>query len=262
MKKTASPSRNSIAIAIAKKTGKAPRTVWGWYDRSMPDSSLEEAEKWVAENIKDRPPAKPSRRQPVELYPPADLKDIAGDLDTINQAAPDLVDSIVRLRNAGESSRKIAAQLGLSMGTVSRVIRNHPLTKSGDKEIAIGTWRDIRRLAAERIKDLLENDEAAAQLRLQELTVAAGIAHDKIKDCETPAQIGINIRAKIEAMSYEELINSIPKQDALDGYVAPSAPSPPLAPPRTFPNLYPSADQSTPEDPGSKTRVDLQQSTK
>jgi hypothetical protein len=46
----------------------------------------------------------------------------------------------------------------------------------------------------------------------------AGIASDKLRDLEQPQESPtINIRAKIEALSFEELINSIPKQvDAID----------------------------------------------
>jgi len=259
MKTKPAPSRNSIAIALAKKTGKAPRTTWGWFDRGMPDSSLEEAEKWASENIKDRTPAKPSKPEPVVIYDPSTpLRELNAPLADIAEASPDLVNMVVALRDAGESQRRIAQQTGIAMNSISKIVRGHAKTKERDKAISTEVWKDVRRLAADRLRDLLENDEAAGRLKPVELATVAAIAHDKLKDAETPAQIGISIRAKIDAMSYEELINSIPKMDALEGFITPAGPTPQPTP-RNLPDLYPLGDESSAEEVDIENASSLQQ---
>jgi transcriptional regulator with XRE-family HTH domain len=222
----------------------------------MPDSSLEEAEKWVSEHIKDKAPSKPPKPEPVVIYDPSTpLRELDASLDDITEASPDLVNMVVALRNAGESQRRIAQQTGIAMSTISKIIRGHALTKDRDKAISTETWKDVRRLAADRLRDLLESDEAASRIKPVELATIAGIASDKLKDSETPAQIAINIKARVEAMSYEELINSIPKEP-LDGFIAPLPPPPT---PRPLPSFEPSGDESSPEDSDLENASDLQQ---
>jgi hypothetical protein len=56
-------------------------------------------------------------------------------------------------------------------------------------------------------------------------------------------------------MTYEELINSIPKEP-LDGFIA-TLPPPPT--PRHLPAFEPSGDESSQEDPDFENASDLQQ---
>ena len=99
-----------------------------------------------------------------------------------------------------------------------RVINNHPRTKDKDKELSASAWSDIRRLAQSEIRNRLRDPEERKKIKAGDLNFLAGTAHDKLEKGEGPQQVNVNIRAKIEAMSYDELIKAISsKQDVVEG---------------------------------------------
>jgi hypothetical protein len=153
------------------------------------------------------------------------------------------------------TTRTIEERLGTAQVVVTRIIANHPRTKDKDKEVSADKWKTIRRLAQDSVIDTFQDPEALRKLRPSDRILAAGIAHDKVKDSEGPAQIAINIRAKIEAMSYEELIASIPKLPTIEGEFTAVETSPPPQTPSSKPHALPlkTDPESQQDDPDVET---------
>lgn len=204
-KKTPKPepvSRNQIAIALSKEFRKSIRTCWSWFDRGCPETSIEDARAWA----KTQPLRSPKEPEP-EPEPFVDSGfDSTDSLETLATAHPKEIETILTMREHGIPQTKICDCTGWCQSLVSRILRTHPRTKELERSNALADWKDIRRLATGRIKAILE--DPSQKLRLSELGVVAGVATDKIKDDEAPP-INLSIRAKIEAMSYDELIKAI-----------------------------------------------------
>lgn len=201
-------SKNAIAIALHKEFGKSIRTTWGWFDRGCPSSSLEEAREWAkSQPLRDAKQPKPDPEQFVDEG--VDSNDC---LDDLAAAHPEKIETILTMREHGAPQNRIAACTGFSQSLVSRIIRTHPRTKELERPNSLADWRDVRRLAVGRLKLLLEDPNS--KLRPSELGMIAGIAHDKLENADSPPPVNLSIRAKIEAMTYQDLINSIKKAQA------------------------------------------------
>jgi len=194
-------SRNEIALTLARETGKAPRTAWGWFDVGMPDSSVEEAREWVAAHrppqVKKESPPEPPAAVDVGLdFTTASIEDIA-------HSHPRQVDCIINLREAGVSVGKIAASVGFSASLTNRILAGHPRAREIDKASAIDDWKSIRRLAASRLRAQLE--DPATKIPAQQLGVIVAIATDKIEAAEPAEAPQVSVKQRILAMSHEQI---------------------------------------------------------
>jgi hypothetical protein len=118
----------------------------------------------------------------------------------------------------GMTVSAINTKLGVKPAVISRIIANHPDTKDKEAQVAASSWKDVRRLAVDALRDKLNDPTQVSKMKAAELNFVAGTAQDKIRDSEGGAQLTININQKINALSFEELINSIPKKvDDIDG---------------------------------------------
>lgn len=197
-------TRNEIAIALSKETGKAPRTTWGWFDAGMPSCSLEEAREWVAVHR----PHREKKESPPEPPAPVDTGfDSTASFKDLLASHPRQVDCIITMREGGASVGKIAASVGFSTSLTNRILASHPRAKEIDKASSIDDWRSIRRLAASRLRAQLE--DPATKIPAQQLSLIAAIATDKLDAAETAASKPVSVRDKILALSHQEIIEMI-----------------------------------------------------
>lgn len=203
-------SRNAIALSLSKETGKSPRTAWSWFDAGMPSSSLEEAREWVAVHRPHREKKDPAPESPV----PVDTGfDSTAPLPELLESHPKQIDAILTMREAGVALGKIAFATGFSASLVSRILRTHPRAKEIDRSSSLDDWREIRRLAASRLRQALE--DPATKIRPQELCMIAAISTDKVDASETAAVPAVSVRQRILAMSHEEIIRMITDGEAV-----------------------------------------------
>ena len=240
------------AVRLAAHFNVAPETVLQWYDIGCP-KTFDEAVEWKMTRIEDAkvragnaPKAKidlamaEAKQAPVEI-----------DFAKLSTEMANLCDIVCDLYLAGLTTGQIRERLGCSAPVITRIITNHPRTKDKDKEVSVSKWRTIRRLAQDSVLDTFSDPDQLAKLKPQDRILAAGIAHDKLKD-ESPQQLAIDIRAKIDAMSFEELIASIPKPKTIEGEFTPLETSPavesPLAkPPLPCPKNSPESQLDAPD---------------
>lgn len=195
-------SKNQLALRLAKELGCGKRTAYEWFEMGCPTDSFEAALEWAKH--------RPTRKKKEAEQEPEPFMDSGFDstdsLEALSIAHPKEIETILTMREHGIPQTKICACTGWCQSLVSRILRTHPRTKELERSNALADWRDVRRLAVGRIKAILE--DPSQKLRLSELGVVAGVANDKIKEDEAPP-VTLSIRAKIEAMSYEELIKAI-----------------------------------------------------
>jgi len=118
----------------------------------------------------------------------------------------------------GMTVTTINIKLGVAVPVINRIIANHPDTKEKEAQARTNRLREIARLSSDALVDMLGNPMQLAKMKPAELNFILGTAQDKLRDSEGAAQLTISIHNKINALSFEELINSIPKQvDAIDG---------------------------------------------
>lgn len=197
-------TRNEIAIALSKETGKAPRTTWSWFDAGMPSCSLEEARAWVAVHR----PAKEKKDPAPESPAPVDTGfDSTSPLPELIESHGKQIDAILTMREAGVALGKIAFATGFSASLVCRILRTHPRGKEIDRSTSLDDWREIRRLAASRLRAQLE--DPATKIPAQQLSLIAAIATDKLDAAETSASKPVSVRDKILALSHQEIIEMI-----------------------------------------------------
>lgn len=231
---------NQLAIQLAAKLGKSIGTVRAWIKKGMPTDSMESAIQWVETgglNIQRPEPAAIAAVKELQVSPP--LIDNHAPLAELIETYPQSVQIAIALREAGATQSKICEATGFSQKIVTRICREHPDLAPREKELARKDWEDVRRMSLGRLKELLSDDEAAKKFKAAELATVAGISADKLKD-ESDTTTSISIRAKIMAMSYDELIAAINKPiDAIEAEFTPALPSSqaPEFKPRDIPRL-------------------------
>jgi hypothetical protein len=151
----------------------------------------------------------------------------------------------VELRQVGITTGRLAEITGFSTPVIRRIIHEHPALQP-KKQAATG-WTIARQLAVDKLIDLLSSETAAQKMSVMQLASVAGIASDKLRDMETAPEQVINIKAKIEAMTYEQLINSIPKLPTIEGEFT-SSPMPPLPASTPSSTPRPSGEEFTSEE--------------
>jgi hypothetical protein len=247
----------ACAVRLAAHFGVAPQTATQWFDAGCPNT-FDEAVAWKESRNEENKirSVNSAGRSKIERAQ-AEAKETSADIDwsKLSTDMVNLCEIVCDLYLAGLTTNTIEERLGTKQSVVTRIITNHPRTKDKDKEVSADKWKTIRRLAQDSVIDTFQDPEALRKLRPSDRILAAGIAHDKVKDSEGPAQIAINIKAKIEAMSYEELINSIPKMPTIEGEFTAVETSPmpqtPSAKPASLP--LPDTSESQEEDTDNET---------
>jgi hypothetical protein len=220
-KKQSGPTQWDICKQLAQHFEVAPQSVKSWFASGCPQV-FDEAVQWKVRRDADRAIRSVSGR-PNRLLKVIEGKAEAAQADDymsiaeLSETFAEAVSLVVELRQAGLTTTRLAEITGFSTPVIKRVCHEHPDLRP--KKQASAGWTLARSLAVDRLIDLLDSEEAAKKMSVMQLASVAGIASDKLRDLEQPSESPtINIRAKIEALSFEELINSIPKQvDAIDG---------------------------------------------
>jgi hypothetical protein len=249
--KTASgPTQWEICKQLAQHFGVAPQSVKSWFASGCPQDFAQAVE-WKTRRDADRALRSVSGRpnkllKVIEGKAEAAQADDYMSLSELSDTFAEAVALVVELRQAGLTTTRLAEITGFSTPVIRRIIHEHPALQP-KKQAATG-WTIARQLAVDKLIDLLSSETAAQKMSVMQLASVAGIASDKIRDLETATTPPIiNIKARIDAMSYEELINSIPKLPAIEGeFTSSPMPSLPASAPSSTPRL--SGDESTSEE--------------
>jgi hypothetical protein len=220
-KKQSNPTQWELCKQLAQHFEVAPQSVKSWFASGCPQV-FDEAVAWKVKREADRSiravSGRPNRlikvlEGKVEAAQADDLMPLSELSETFGEA----VNLVVELRKAGITTTRLAEITGFSTPVIKRVCHEHPDLKP--KRQAAVSWSLARSLAVDRLIDALDSEESSRKMSASQLAVVAGVCSDKLRDLEQPSESSvINIRAKIEALSFEELIDSIPKQaDAIDG---------------------------------------------
>jgi hypothetical protein len=219
-KKQSGPTQWEICKQLAQHFKVAPQSVKSWFASGCPQV-FDQAVEWKTRRESDRALRSVSGR-PSRLIKVLEGKAEAAQADDYMSIAElsatfaEAVGLVVELRQAGLTTTRLAEITGFSTPVIKRVCHEHPDLRP-KKQAATG-WTLARSLAVDRLIDLLDSEEAAKKMSVMQLASVAGIASDKLRDLEQPTESPvINIKARIDALTFEELINSIPKKsDAID----------------------------------------------
>jgi hypothetical protein len=204
-------TKNSVAIKLAAEFHVTPESVFQWYESGCP-VSFEEGKAWKIQRLEEAKIRRHNGKTPCRYEKARGEAANANKEPNWELMSPEFVnlcDVVADLYLAGLTTSRIQQLIGSNEEIIYRIITNHPRTKDKDKEISASAWSDIRRLAQSEIRNRLRDPEERKKIKAGDLNFLAGTAHDKIEKGEAPQQVNVNIRAKIEAMSYEELISQI-----------------------------------------------------
>jgi len=220
-KRPAKPeTKHSIATKLAADFHVSVQTATQWFDAGCP-MDYEEAKEWKLQKRAEAPIKSEMGSRPNKLEKA--LEQAAACEETVNWDAMStqfrqMCDIVADFYLMGMTVSAINTKLGVKPAVISRIIANHPDTKDKESQVAASSWKDVRRLAVDALRDKLNDPTQVSKMKAAELNFVAGTAQDKIRDSEGGAQLTININQKINALSFEELINSIPKKvDDIDG---------------------------------------------
>jgi predicted Fe-S protein YdhL (DUF1289 family) len=220
-KKPSGPTQWEICKQLAQHFEVAPQSVKSWFASGCP-RVFDEAVQWKTQRDADRAirsvSGRPNRLlKVIEGKTEAAQADDLMPLSELSETFGEAVSLVVELRKAGITTTRLAEITGFSTPVIKRVCHEHPDLRP--KKQAAVSWSLARSLAVDRLIDALDSEESSRKMSASQLAVVAGVCSDKLRDLEQPTESSvINIRAKIEALSFEELINSIPKQaDTIDG---------------------------------------------
>jgi len=225
-----SPTQWVVAKPLAAHFSCSPNTAKQWFDSGCPQD-FEAAVAWKVARDADRTIRGVSGR-PNKL-----MKVIAGKAEAaqaddfmplceLSESFREAVDLVVELRQAGITATRIAPITGFRPVVLRRIFSEDPRLQT--RKQATTAWGIAREIAVDRLIDLLDSEEQAKKLTAMQLASVAGIASDKLKDMEPPPeQISVSIRAKIEAIPYEELLKMLPTAEEAaaqsEDYLPPAA---------------------------------------
>ena len=219
-KRPAKPeTRHGIATRLAARFHVATNTAMQWFKAGCPEH-YEDAVEWKLQRQAEAV-IKSEGRQPCRLEKA--LQQAKECEETVNWDAMStqfrqMCDIVAEFYLMGMTVGTIETRLGVRSPVISRIIANHPETKDKEGQVASAAWKDVRRLAVDAMRDKLNDKNQVSKMKAAELNFIAGTAQDKVRDSEGGSQLTINIEHKINGLSYEELINSLPKQqDAIEG---------------------------------------------
>jgi hypothetical protein len=209
-------SKNQVARQLMAEFQVCRRTVFNWFADGCP-ADFDGAVAWRCQRIAEESIRRPCGREPRALLGIDEASNLAAaEAETMNfQSLSDrysnLVALVVEMRLAGVSTHRIAKAMGCGALVINRIVDNHPDTKEKDAALAKASWGEIRRLSCDLLRERLADREASDKLKSSELALIAGISADKLAREAHVAELSISIHNKINSLSFEELINSIPK---------------------------------------------------
>jgi len=219
-KRSAKPeTKHSIATKLATEFQVSVQTATQWFDAGCP-MDYEEAVQWKLQRRAQAAIKSEQGSQPNKLEKA--LQQAAACEETVNWDAMStqfraMCDIVAEFYLIGMTVNSINTKLGVAIPVINRIIANHPETKEKEAQARTNRLREIARLSSDALVDMLANPLQLAKMKPAELNFILGTAQDKLRDSEGGAQLTISIHNKINALSFEELINSIPKQvDAID----------------------------------------------
>lgn len=181
---------------------------------------------WRCQRIAEESVRRPCGPEPLALLAIDEASNLAAaeaetmSFQSLSERYSNLVGLVVAMRLAGVSVHRISKAVGCGALVVNRIIDNHPETRDKDASIAKAGWSEIRRLSCDLLRERLADREASDRLKPSELALIAGISADKLAREAHVAELSISIHNKINALSFEELINSIPKPSIEGDYFA------------------------------------------
>ena len=213
-------TRHQVAVKLAAEFNVKTESAMQWFESGCPQN-FEEGKAWKLQRIEEAKIRQHNVSTPCKYEKARSEAANANKEPNWELMSPEfqnLCDVVADLYLAGMVTSRINQILGVSEEVIYRVINNHPRTKDKDKELSASAWSDIRRLAQSEIRNRLRDPEERKKIKAGDLNFLAGTAHDKLEKSEGPQQVNVNIRAKIEAMSHDELIKAIrSKQDVVEG---------------------------------------------
>jgi uncharacterized protein (DUF885 family) len=219
-KRPAKPeTKHSIATKLATEFQVSVQTATQWFDAGCP-MDYQEAVQWKLQKraqaaIKSEQGSAPNKLEKA-------LQQAAACEETVNWDAMStqfrqMCDIVAEFFLLGMTVNSIHSKLGVAVPVINRIIANHPDTKEKEAQARTNRLREIARLSSDALVDMLGNPTQLAKMKPAELNFILGTAQDKLRDSEGGAQLTISIHNKINSLSFEELIASIPKQvDAID----------------------------------------------
>ena len=220
-KRPAKPeTKHGIATRLAARFQVAIQTATQWFDAGCP-VHYEDAVEWKLQRqaeaaIKAEQGRAPSRIEKA-LQQAKECEETVN-WDAMSTDFRAMCDIVAEFYLMGMTVNAINTRLGVKIPVVMRIIANHPETKEKEGQVASAAWKDVRRLAVDALRDKLADPTQVGKMKPAELNFVAGTAQDKIRDSEGGSQLTINIEHKINGLSYEELINSLPpKSDTIEG---------------------------------------------
>jgi hypothetical protein len=218
MKKTSKkPSKNATARKLMAEFQVCRRSVYNWFADGCP-ADFDAAVAWRCQRIAEESIRRPCGPEPLALLGIDEASNLAAaeaetmSFQSLSERYSNLVGLVVAMRLAGVSVHRISKAVGCGALVVNRIIDNHPETRDKDAAIAKAGWSEIRRLSCDLLRERLADREASDKLKSSELVLIAGISADKLARESNVAEITLSINQKINALSFEELINSIPKE--------------------------------------------------
>jgi hypothetical protein len=215
--KTKPPSKNQIARQLMAEFQVCRRTVFNWWSDGCPPT-FEDAVAWRCQRIAEESVRRPCGPEPLALVAIDEASNLAAaDAEVMSFADLSdrharLVQLVVEMRLAGVSVHRISKAVGCGALVINRIIDNHQDTRGKDAALAKSGWSEIRRMSCDLLRERLADREASDRLKATELALIAGISADKLAREANEAEITLTITQKINSLTYEELINSIPKQ--------------------------------------------------
>jgi len=219
-KRPAKPeTKHSIATKLATEFQVSVQTATQWFDAGCP-MDYQEAVQWKLQKRAQAAIKSEQGSQPNKLEKA--LQQAAACEETVNWDAMStqfrqMCDIVAEFFLLGMTVNSINTKLGVAIPVINRIIANHPDTKEKEAQARTNRLREIARLSSDALVDMLGNPTQLAKMKPAELNFILGTAQDKLRDSEGGAQLTISIHNKINSLSFEELIASIPKQvDAID----------------------------------------------
>lgn len=213
-------TRFGIATRLAARFQVATQTAMQWFKAGCPEH-YEDAVEWKLQRQAEAPikseVGRTNNRTEKALQQAKECE-VTVNWDAMSTQFRQMCDLVAEFYLMGMTTSAIHERLGVHMPVISRIIANHPDTKDKDGQLAGAAWRDVRRLAVDAMRDKLNDKAQVSKMKAAELNFIAGTAQDKIRDSEGGSKLTINIEHKIDGLSYDDLINSLPKQqDAIEG---------------------------------------------
>jgi hypothetical protein len=212
-------TKHSIATKLATEFQVSVQTATQWFDAGCP-MDYEEAKEWKLQRraqaaIKSEIGSQPNKLEKALQQAKACEETV--NWDAMSTQFRQMCDIVAEFFLMGMTVSAIYTKLGVAIPVINRIIANHPDTKEKEAQSRTNRLREIARLSSDALVDMLGNPTQLAKMKPAELNFILGTAQDKLRDSEGGAQLTISIHNKIQALSFEELMNSIPKQvDAID----------------------------------------------